>query len=156
MITKKLDDAESLVNLENFNIKIKIQTSLCFTEDPTRVLVAVQTLFPDIKLSIEEDLIIGNSTDPRHLLHFANSLRQHQELDASRRIIRRSWVDNLIRLDFDKQAALHNRFHFCDPDNAPLGTVILQITCPNPEELIDILAPKWEWIKPTKPKKRRK
>ena len=112
-------------------------------------------LFPTMDLAINSDEIRGESKTHKDLLHFADSIRTHQNLDSSRRVMRKSFVEDIIRLDFDKQAALHNRFHFCDPDDAPLGTIILQIITPDPEVLIDILAPKWEWIKPIKRKKRR-
>ncbi|MFQ6074145.1 MAG: hypothetical protein ACE5KC_02885, partial [Candidatus Bathyarchaeia archaeon] len=72
-----------------------------------------------------------------------NLLRRERIRDAARGVLYKGLSGNSITFCLNKQVAYAGHISFCQPvAESPLGPIKVQITCDNPKELIDWLAPK--------------
>lgn len=82
----------------------------------------------------------NNNLDALAKLH--STLRQEMILDSARKALFSKAKGNRINFYLHKQAAFAGHISFCQPKaESPLGPISIEITCDDPEALIDWLAP---------------
>jgi predicted RNA binding protein with dsRBD fold (UPF0201 family) len=126
---------------------MRVETPLNPTEDPEKVLQAMQNLFPNcspstVRTDARHVKLEGSMARLEDLENLKNLLRQEAIRDAARKILFRSVSGSSIVVHLNKQAAFAGKASFCERyDESPLGPITLTITTENPEQLVDWLAP---------------
>jgi predicted RNA binding protein with dsRBD fold (UPF0201 family) len=96
-----------------------------------------------IKIHIEKNKgkrIKGQAKGLKILSEFRNLLKRNRIRDASRSIMFTSMSTSTITLALNKQAAYAGHISFItNPNESPLGPILIFIKSLNPEELIDWL-----------------
>ena len=125
----------------------RVETPLNPTEDPEKVSRAVSNLFPNanlitLKIDARHSKLQATMTGLAALENLKSVLRQEAIRDAARRLLLRAVSGSSIVVHLNKQAAFAGKASFCDRyDESPLGPITLTITCDNPEQIADWLAP---------------
>ena len=128
-------------------IKIRVRVEVNLTEDLEKVKRAVENVFSmaefEVKPGQKRSLLIAKAKGIEGLSKLYNLLRRERIRDAARRVLFKGLRKNSITFYLNKQVAYAGHVSFCQPvAESPLGPVKVQITCDNPKELIEWLAPK--------------
>ena len=121
-------------------MRLRVETQVRPTEDRSKVEAAVRKIFPILELSLSGDLLVGESTQTEALARLHGLLRQQAILDSARAVMRAGREGNTVRFALNKQAAFAGKVSFTDGES-PLGPIVVRLEAPNPERLIDYLAP---------------
>jgi predicted RNA binding protein with dsRBD fold (UPF0201 family) len=117
---------------------IRVYCPVFPSEDPEKVMRAVNNIFPDMELSTEDDAIRG---DTANLEHFASQIRRQQILDSARSILMKGRRgDERTVFNMNKQAAFAGKISFTE-ERTILGTINVTITADNITGYIEALAP---------------
>jgi len=106
------------------------------TEDRDRVVQALLNIFPG-DISETDGALTVRSID---LSRFKEAIRQHRILDSTRAVMLRGVGEGRIVFQLNKQAAFVDKISFVE-GKAPLGPITVIIVTPEPEALIDDVAP---------------
>jgi predicted RNA binding protein with dsRBD fold (UPF0201 family) len=128
-------------------IVVKAEAKVNPTEDEEKVKRAVQNIILNPSFEIvqvgHEKFVVATSPGRDGLAKLYNLFRQERILDAARRTLFEGMSGNTITFYLNKQVAYVGHVSFCEPAaESPLGPIRIEITCENPRELIDWLAPK--------------
>jgi len=128
-------------------IKILVKVEVNLTEDLQKVKQAVENVFSvaefEVKPGERGSLLIAKAKGMEGLSKLYNLLRRERIRDAARGVLFKGLRKNSIIFYLNKQVAYAGHVSFCQPlAESPLGPVKVQITCDNPKELIEWLAPK--------------
>jgi len=128
-------------------IKIRVGVEVNLTEDLEKVKRAVENVFSvadfEVKPGEKGSLLIAETEGMEGLTKLYNLLRRERIRDAARRVLFKGLSENSITFYLNKQVAYAGHLSFCQPvAESPLGPIKVQITCDNPKELIEWLAPK--------------
>ena len=128
-------------------IKIRVRVEVNLTEDLEKVKRAVENVFSaaefEVKPGQKGNLLMAKAKGMEGLSKLYNLLRRERIRDAARRVLFKGLRKNSITFYLNKQVAYAGHVSFCQPvAESPLGPVKVQITCDNPKELIEWLAPK--------------
>jgi len=125
------------------NVKLLVQAEVNPTEDPEKVITAINRVFGELELEVEEELITGKGEGLEPLRKFHDLLRREMILDAARAVLLRGLRGNTITFHLNKQVAYVGHISFSQPvGESPLGPIRVEIICDDPRGLIDWLAPK--------------
>lgn len=119
--------------------QIKVTTRCFPTEDRTKVVGAILSLFPDF-VPQGDDPVTGTA---RSTEQFAELLKKQRIRSAARAVMRKSISGNTIRFTLNKQVATAGKVSFSEETHA-LGDVEVVITSDDIERTIDEIAPRPE------------
>lgn len=131
--------------MDEITIRVGVEVNL--TEDLEKVKRAVENVFSvadfEVKPGEKGSLLIAETEGMEGLTKLYNLLRRERIRDAARRVLFKGLSENSITFYLNKQVAYAGHLSFCQPvAESPLGPIKVQITCDNPKELIEWLAPK--------------
>ncbi len=124
-----------------------VETPVNPTEDPDKVSRAVRNLFPLLSFAIvnldaRRSKLQGSMNGLEGLENLKRILREEAIRDAAHKILWGNISGSSIVAYLNKQAAFAGKASFCERyDESPLGPITLTITAPNPEEVVEWLAP---------------
>ncbi len=125
--------------------RVVVEVEVRPTESLERVLGAVRRLIDIEDYSVEE---VGNvkvlvaTSSLRGLERLHRLLREQRILDAARSVLRRGRQQGRIVFYLHKQAATVGKVSFVGGDQeSPLGAIRVTIEYPDPDRVIDWLAP---------------
>ena len=131
------------------DVTVIVESDILPTEDESKVERAVRNIFPLIEIHLDENngkRIKAYAKGLKILSELHNLLKRNRIRAAARSIMMRSISASSITVALNKQAAYAGHVSFTtDPNESPLGPIILTIQSPNPQEVID-------WL--VKPKRR--
>ncbi|MEM2917592.1 MAG: RNA-binding domain-containing protein [Candidatus Bathyarchaeia archaeon] len=127
-------------------ITVYAEVEVHSTEDPEKVKKAVENILG--KAEFEEKplkrgfVLMAKAKGIEGLSKLYNLLRRERIRDAARTVFFEGTSGNTITFYLNKQVAYVGHISFSQPvAESPLGPIKIQITCDNPRELIDWLAP---------------
>jgi predicted RNA binding protein with dsRBD fold (UPF0201 family) len=128
-------------------ITVYIETEINPTENPEKVKLAVENMFGAVKSEIQTrkfgSVLIAQAKGTEGLTKLYNLLRRERIRDAARSVLFSGIENNSITFYLNKQVAYAGHVSFSEPTGeSPLGPIKVKITCTNPREIIDWLAPK--------------
>jgi len=113
-------------------IKVRIWAPVYATESVESVERAITNIFPDARLSFEEDTIIGDAS----LDKLRELFRKQKIRDSARTVLINSKKGNKIEFDLNKQVAFVGKANL---GMGSLGSIHVSIETGDPDELIDWL-----------------
>ncbi|MCW3977479.1 MAG: hypothetical protein NWE77_06060 [Candidatus Bathyarchaeota archaeon] len=128
-------------------LKIRIIVEKNPTEDPDKVKQAVENIFSTAEFETKPgdngNPLIANAKGKEGLTKLYNLLRRERIRDAARGVLFKGLKGHFITFYLNKQVAYAGHVSFCQPvAESPLGPIKVQLTCDNPKELIEWLAPR--------------
>ena len=125
------------------DVTVIVESDILPTEDESKVERAVRNIFPLIEIRLEENngkRIKVYAKGLKILSELHNLLKKNRIRAAARSIMMRSISASSITVALNKQAAYAGHISFTtDPNESPLGPIILTIQSPKPQEVIDWL-----------------
>lgn len=125
------------------NVTVIIESDILPTEDEFKVERAVRNIFPLIEIRLEENKrrrIKGQAQGLKVLSEFRSLLKRNKIRAAARSIMLTSISASNITVALNKQAAYAGHVSFtADPNESPLGPIILIIQSPKLQKVIDWL-----------------
>lgn len=125
------------------DVAVTIESDILPTEDESKVERAVGNIFPLIEIHFEKNKgrrIKGHAKGLKILSEFRSLLKRSRIRAAARSIMLTSISASSITVALNKQAAYAGHVSFTtDPNESPLGPIILIIQSPKPQEVIDWL-----------------
>ncbi|MBU1158281.1 MAG: hypothetical protein KKE24_02970 [Candidatus Thermoplasmatota archaeon] len=106
------------------------------TEDRSKVVQAILSIFPDAVIDGDDEIIARTSS----FEHFSEMLQKQRIRSAARSALRRSMMPGSIRFNLNKQVATIGKISFSE-ECRPLGDIVVEVSCEDPEGLIDSIAP---------------
>lgn len=131
--------------MDEINVRVKVDVNL--TEDLEKVKRAVENMFSDAKFEVKPgakgSTLFAKTEGKQGLTKLYNLLRRERIRDASRGVLFKGLRENALTFYLNKQVAYVGHVSFCQPvAESPLGPIKVQVTCDNPKELIEWLAPR--------------
>jgi predicted RNA binding protein with dsRBD fold (UPF0201 family) len=125
------------------NVTVIIESDILPTEDEFKVERAVRNIFPLIEIRLEENKgrrIKGQAQGLKVLSEFRSLLKRNNIRAAARSIMLTSISASNMTVALNKQAAYAGHVSFtADPNESPLGPIILIIQSPKLQKVIDWL-----------------
>lgn len=135
-------------------VYIRVEAEVRPTENLTKVLKAISTVVRTDNARVEDlgrgyRMIVVESTDIEVLKPFHDSLRRHRILDTAREYMFKHKRGEVVTIMFNKQAAYQGHISFVEnPSESPLGAIVMTISSPQIDKIIDWLAPRTAHGKP--------
>ncbi|MBQ7701810.1 MAG: hypothetical protein IJT54_05340 [Candidatus Methanomethylophilaceae archaeon] len=107
------------------------------SEDPDKVRVAMERIFPDIEIEETEDGLSGRTDN---LVRFSKQIRKQRILDTTRSVLIRGRRGNVTRFFLNKQVAFVGKVSFCE-ERTILGTMRVVVQDDEMDALIEDVAP---------------
>ena len=128
-------------------IDVYIEAEVNPTENPEKVKLAVENVFGVVKFEMQTrkrgSLLTARAKGTEGLTKLCNLLRRERIRDAARSVLFGGLDGNDITFYLNKQVAYVGHVSFSEPaGESPLGPIKVKITCDNPRQLIDWLAPR--------------
>ena len=131
-------------------MRLRVEAEVRETEDQAKVARAIGKIFPLLKLSREEEKLVGESERVECLDRLHQLLRLRAILDSARKVMREGVRGDSTTFMLHKQAAFVGRVSFAEEGESPLGPIVVRLEAPDIERLIDYLAPKTVKGKPVR------
>ena len=110
------------------------------SEDPSKVKTAVLNIFPDLKISISDELLIGKSNDIGILSNISESIHTKNTKNTYQRILKKNSNENSTWFYLNKQAAFVSTVALCSESNeSPLGPIKVGLEGKDIENIIQSL-----------------
>lgn len=127
-------------------MKVRVRVEVKPTEDKEKVARAVMNLL-DVSLVEErvgENLFLVGEGDERVLTKLRRLLFEQRILDAARASILKGLTSNGFTFYLNKQAAYVGKVSFCTYqfEESPLGPIIVEVSCEDPETAVLWLTPR--------------
>ncbi len=135
------------MNIKQLPVKIKItvEAQLNRSEDPQKVEQAIKNIIGIKEISFNKDkkeILIAEIDNQKGLNNIYEKIRSRQSAGVTRRLLFQNSTKSKTWIYFHKQAAYVNALNVCeDETNVSLGHLKLIIQSPEPEKIIDWLAP---------------
>ena len=128
-------------------VDVRVEVDVNPTEDLEKVKSAVENIFGTVEFEVKPkergSLLIAQAKGEGGLAKLYNLLRRERIRDATRGVLFEGLSKKTITFWLNKQVAYAGHISFSKPvGESPLGPIRVQISCDNPRELIDWLAPK--------------
>ena len=128
-------------------IDVKIEVDVNLTEDLEKVKSTAENIFGSMEFEVKPrkrgSLLIAQAKGKSGLAKFYNILRRERIRDAARGVLFEGLGENSITFWLNKQVAYAGHISFSSPvGESPMGPIKVQISCDEPRELIEWLAPK--------------
>jgi predicted RNA binding protein with dsRBD fold (UPF0201 family) len=129
------------------DIDIHIETEINPTENSDKVKLAIENMFGSVEFEVQTEkrggVLTARLKGSEGLTKFYNLLRRERIRDAARTVLFRGLEGKTISFLLNKQVAYAGHVSFSEPTGeSPLGPIKVEISCDNPKELIDWLAPR--------------
>lgn len=122
-------------------MRFEVEADIEPSEDPKKVLEAVENIFPDLDFDISEDRVKGSSSNLGDLENFKNKLGLQAIRDSARSELERARSENSVSFFLNKQAATVDKVNFSDGET-PLGPIKVRLESGDIDGLIRYLAPR--------------
>ena len=110
------------------------------SEDPSKIKTAVLNIFPDLKISISDELLIGKSNDIGTLSNISESIHTKNTKNTYQRILKKNSNENSTWFYLNKQAAFVSTVALCSESNeSPLGPIKVVLEGKDIENIIKSL-----------------
>jgi predicted RNA binding protein with dsRBD fold (UPF0201 family) len=128
-------------------ITVNIEAEINPTESEEKVKQAIENVFGSVQTKVQSiykgGLVTAETKGIDSLAKLYNLLRRERIRDATRKILFEGLDEKTITFCLNKQVAYAGHVSFSEEDReSPLGPIRVKISCSNPRQLIDWLAPK--------------
>lgn len=130
-------------------LKLRVEAELKPTESRDKVEEAVKRIFPTLQLELRGNSLVGESTRAEVLEKLHDQLRLQAIRDSGQKVLRAGREGGTVRFMLNKQAATVSKVSFTDGES-PLGPIAVTIEAPDPDLVIDYLAPRTREGKPVR------
>ena len=108
--------------IRNYSIFVSCQINP--SEDPSKIKTAVFNVFPDLKVSVNDQQLIGKSNHIDSLSKISESIRSKKTAKTFERILKKNISTNSTWFYLNKQAAFVDTIAICDEaDESSLGPI---------------------------------
>ena len=126
---------------ESGSCKIQVSCQINPSEDPSKVKTAVLNIFPDLELSISDELLLGKSNDIGTLSNISESIHTKNTKNTYQRILKKNSDENSTWFYLNKQAAFVSTVALCSESNeSPLGPIKVVLEGNDIENIIQSLS----------------
>ena len=120
--------------------KVQVSCQINPSEDPSKVETAILNIFPDLEISISDELLIGKSNDMNTLSNISESIHSKNTKNIYQRILKKNSNENSTWFYLNKQAAFVNTVSLCNESNeSPLGPIKVVLEGNDIENIIQSL-----------------
>ena len=124
----------------NGSCKVQVSCQINPSEDPSKVKTAVLNIFPNLEISITDELLIGKSNDIGILSNISESIHTKNTKNTYQRILTKNSNENSTWFYLNKQAAFVSKVALCnESDESPLGPIKVVLEANDIENLIQSL-----------------
>jgi len=117
--------------------KVQVSCQINPSEDPSKVKTAILNIFPNLEISINNELLIGKSNDTDTLSNISESIHGK---NTYQRILKKNSNENSTWFYLNKQAAFVNTVSLCNESNeSPLGPIKVVLEGNDIENIIQSL-----------------
>ena len=125
---------------ESGSCKIQVSCQINPSEDPSKVKTAVLNIFPDLEISINDELLLGKSNDMGTLSKISESIHTKNTKNTYQRILKKNSDENSTWFYLNKQAAFVSTVALCSESNeSPLGPIKVVLEGNDIENIIQSL-----------------
>ena len=125
---------------ESGSCKIQVSCQINPSEDPSKVKTAVLNIFPDLELSISDELLLGKSNDIGTLSNISESIHTKNTKNTYQRILKKNSDENSTWFYLNKQAAFVSTVALCSESNeSPLRPIKVVLEGNDIENIIQSL-----------------
>jgi predicted RNA binding protein with dsRBD fold (UPF0201 family) len=128
-----------------FGLTVTVRTPVNPTEDPTKVLTAIDLIFgPDARtaLSSSAGFVIAEYAGDQALAKVYEQARSRMTISVLRRLLRQRQEGGSTSFLLNKQVAAGGVVVFCENEaESPLGAIAVNIETQKVEDFIDWMAP---------------
>jgi predicted RNA binding protein with dsRBD fold (UPF0201 family) len=133
-------------------LAVHVEVEVNPTEDLEKVKLAVENIFGAVTFKVESrtwgQLLIAETHGTAGLTKLHNLLSREQIRAAARKVFFSGMNEKSVTFYLNKQVAYAGHISFSQKTGeSPLGPINVQISCSNPQELI-------EWLTPKPPKRK--
>ena len=122
----------------NQKTTIQIFCSINPSEDPDKVKIAVNNIFPDVELEISDTEISGKTNNFSVLSQISKSIHEKNVKNTYQRILKKNNDGESTWFYLNKQAAFVNTVALCSEANeSSLGPIKIILRSNNIEQVID-------------------
>lgn len=137
--------AEHLRNRFAFGLKVMVRAPVNPSEDPAKVLIAVDLLFGSASrtgLSSSAGFVIAEYAGDQALAKVYEQARSRMTISVLRRLLRQRQEEGSTSFMLNKQMAAGGVVVFCENEaESPLGPITVHVETPEVEHFIDWIAP---------------
>ena len=120
--------------------KVQVSCQINPSEDSSKVKTAVLNIFPDLEISISDELLIGKSNDMDILSNISELIHSKNTKNIYQRILKKNSNENSTWFYLNKQAAFVNTVSLCNESNeSPLGPIKVVLEGNDIENIIQSL-----------------
>ncbi len=120
--------------------KVQVSCQINPSEDPSKVKTAILNIFPDLEISISDELLIGKSDNTGTLSIISESIHSKNTKNIYQRILKKNSNENSTWFYLNKQAAFVNTVSLCNESNeSPLGPIKVVLEGNDIENIIQSL-----------------
>ena len=120
--------------------KVQVSCQINPSEDPSKVKTAILNIFPNLEISINNELLIGKSNDTDTLSNISESIHSKNTKNIYQRILKKNSDENSTWFYLNKQAAFVNTVSLCNESNeSPLGPIKVVLEGNDIENIIQSL-----------------
>ncbi len=120
--------------------KVQVSCQINPSEDPSKVKTSILNIFPDLEISISDELLIGKSNDMDTLSNISESIHSKNTKNIYQRILKKNSNENSTWFYLNKQAAFVNTVSLCNESNeSPLGPIKVVLEGNDIENIIQSL-----------------
>lgn len=128
------------MKLPSLRCKIELFCSINPSEDPSKIEFAIENIFPNCKIKIEEFSVKGESNDFHSLEKVHDAIDSMHSQRIYRRTLEKNVRDNSTWFYLNKQAAFAEKVAICEEsDESPLGPIKIILTSTDIYGIIDWL-----------------
>ena len=125
---------------ESGSCKVQVSCQINPSEDPSKVKTAVLNIFPDLEISINDELLLGKSNDMGTLSKISESIHTKKSKNIYQRILKKNSSENSTWFYLNKQAAFVSTIALCnESDESPLGPIKVVLEGDDIENIIQSL-----------------
>ena len=120
--------------------KVQVSCQINPSEDPSKVKTAVLNIFPNLEISISDELLTGKSNDIGTLSNISKSIHTKNTTNNYQKILKKNSNENSTWFYLNKQAAFVNTVALCnESDESPLGPIKVVLEGNDIENIIQSL-----------------
>ena len=128
-------------------VEVKIEVEVNPTEDEAKVKRALENVFSSLQFELKPMrrgiLLTAETRGMEGLTKLYNLLRRERIRDAARSVMYKGMSGRSIVFYLNKQVAYAGHVSFSQPSGeSPLGPIKAKISCDDPRQIIDWLAPR--------------
>lgn len=128
------------MNIPSIKCKIEIFCSINPSEDPNKVKIAIQNIFPDCEFETDKFSIHAYSENLSVLTKIHEVIHSLQYQRIYKRTLEKNMEKNNTWFYLNKQAAFANKIAICEEsDESPLGPLKVVLTSFNIDRIIEWL-----------------